>query len=47
MESSLQKALKKAKRKQFFKIIIISIVIVLVALATLYRVGNYFAAKST
>ncbi|MET3688871.1 hypothetical protein ABIC37_004416 [Priestia megaterium] len=47
MESSLQKALQKAKRKQVFKIVLISIIVVLVALATLYRAGSYFAAKST
>lgn len=47
MESSLQKALQKAKRKQAFKIVIISIIVLLVALAILYRAGNYFAAKST
>jgi len=47
MEGSLQKALQKAKRKQFFKIVIISIIIVLAALTTIYKAGNYFAAKST
>ncbi|WP_341285627.1 sigma factor regulator N-terminal domain-containing protein [Priestia megaterium] len=51
MDSSLKNALKKAKRKQFFKIITISIVVVfvgvLVALPTLYKTGNYFAAKSS
>jgi hypothetical protein len=47
MESSLKQALKKAKRKQALKIVIISIIVVLIALPTLYRVGNYFAAKSS
>ncbi|MEB4861118.1 MULTISPECIES: sigma factor regulator N-terminal domain-containing protein [Priestia] len=47
MESSLQKALQKAKRKQVLKIVIISIVVVIVALAALYRVGNYFVTKNT
>lgn len=47
MEDSLKGALKKAKRKQLFKIIIISIVVVLVLLPILYKTGNYFAAKSS
>ncbi|MFS0647350.1 sigma factor regulator N-terminal domain-containing protein [Siminovitchia sp. 179-K 8D1 HS] len=46
MDTSLKDALKKAKRKQLLKIIIISMVVVLILLTTLYKTGNYFAAKS-
>jgi len=47
MDNSLNGALKKAKRKQLLKIIITSIIVVLVLLPILYKVGNYFAAKSS
>jgi len=47
MDSSLNKALKKAKRKQFLKIVLISIIVVLILLPILYKTGNYFAAKSS
>ena len=47
MDTSLKGALKKAKRKQLLKIVIISIIVVLILLPTLYITGNYFAAKSS
>ncbi|MGG3891616.1 sigma factor regulator N-terminal domain-containing protein [Metabacillus fastidiosus] len=47
MDSSLNGALKKAKRKQLLKIIITSIIVVLILLPIFYRTGNYFAAKSS
>lgn len=47
MDKSLTGALKKAKRKQFLKIIITSIIVVLILLPVLYKTGNYFAAKSS
>ena len=47
MNTSLNSALKKAKRKQLLKTILISIVVVLILLPTLYKTGNYFAAKSS
>ena len=47
MDNSLNGALKKAKRKQLFKIIITSIIVVLILLPILYKTGNYFAAKSS
>ncbi|MER2192629.1 MAG: sigma factor regulator N-terminal domain-containing protein [Solibacillus sp.] len=47
MEQSLQKALKKAKRKQVLKITLISFLVVLLALPVFYRVGNHFAAKGS
>ena len=47
MEQSLQKALKKAKRMQILKITVISFLVVLIALPVFYKVGNYFAAKSS
>lgn len=46
MNTSLQGALKKAKRKQLLKIIIISTMVVLISLPVLYKTGNHFAAKS-
>ncbi|MCY8234771.1 sigma factor regulator N-terminal domain-containing protein [Priestia endophytica] len=47
MEHSLKDALRKAKRRQLLKIIIISIIVVLITLPVLYKIGNYFAAKSS
>ncbi|OUB22926.1 hypothetical protein BK739_28650 [Bacillus thuringiensis serovar pirenaica] len=47
MDTSLKNALKKAKRKQLLKIVITSILFVLILLPTLYKTGNYFAAKSS
>ncbi|WP_410982981.1 sigma factor regulator N-terminal domain-containing protein [Bacillus cereus] len=47
MDTSLKDALKKAKRKQLFKTIIISIIVILVLLPLFYKTGNYFAAKSS
>ncbi|MEK4030652.1 sigma factor regulator N-terminal domain-containing protein [Pseudobacillus sp. FSL P4-0506] len=47
MDSSLNGALKRAKRKQLLKIIITSIIVVLISLPILYKTGNYFAAKSS
>lgn len=47
MDNSLNGALKKAKRKQLFKIIITSIIVVLILLPIIYKTGNYFAAKSS
>ena len=47
MDDSLKGALKKAKRKQLLKIVITSIIVVLILLPTLYKTGNYFAAKSS
>ncbi|SFJ53848.1 MULTISPECIES: sigma factor regulator N-terminal domain-containing protein [unclassified Bacillus (in: firmicutes)] len=47
MDTSLKDALKKAKRKQLLKIVIISIIVVLLLLPILYKTGNYFAAKSS
>ncbi|MFC0472342.1 sigma factor regulator N-terminal domain-containing protein [Halalkalibacter kiskunsagensis] len=47
MDTSLKDALKKAKRKQFLKIAIISTIVVLISLPIFYKTGNYFAAKSS
>ncbi|MBC6973209.1 sigma factor regulator N-terminal domain-containing protein [Bacillus sp. Xin] len=47
MDTSLKDALKKAKRKQLFKTIIISIIVILILLPLFYKTGNYFAAKSS
>ncbi|MFJ7756371.1 sigma factor regulator N-terminal domain-containing protein [Peribacillus muralis] len=47
MDDSLKHSLKKAKRKQFLKIVITSIIVVLILLPILYITGNYFAAKSS
>lgn len=47
MDTSLKGALKKAKRKQLLKIVIISIIVVLILLPILYKTGNFFAAKSS
>ncbi|GLC89598.1 anti-sigma factor [Lysinibacillus piscis] len=47
MEVSLQRALKKAKLKQLLIIIIVSLIVVTVSLAILYKAGNYFAAKGS
>lgn len=47
MDSSIKTALVKAKRKQFLKVVIISIIVVLILLPILYKTGNFFAAKSS
>ncbi|OZI12409.1 hypothetical protein CEW92_06720 [Bacillaceae bacterium SAS-127] len=47
MDTSLKGALKKAKRKQLLKIVIISTLVVLILIPTLYKTGNYFAGKSS
>ncbi|MBG9812837.1 hypothetical protein ABD68_14930 [Bacillus endophyticus] len=47
MDHSLKGALRKAKRRQLLKIIVISIIVVLITLPILYKTGNYFAAKSS
>ncbi|MED1611033.1 sigma factor regulator N-terminal domain-containing protein [Bacillus paranthracis] len=47
MDTSLKDALKKAKRKQLLKIIITSIIVVVMLIPIMYKVGNYFAAKSS
>lgn len=47
MDSSLNNALKRAKRKQMIKIIMTTIIVVLILLPILYKTGNYFAAKSS
>jgi Sigma factor regulator N-terminal/Sigma factor regulator C-terminal len=47
MDTSLNDALKRAKRKQLLKIVMISIIVVLILLPILYKTGNYFAAKSS
>lgn len=47
MDSSLNNALKRAKRKQIFKMIITTVIVVLILLPILYKIGNYFAAKSS
>ncbi|GAB6432690.1 anti-sigma factor [Bacillus luti] len=47
MDTSLKDALKKAKRKQLLKIIITSIIVVIILIPIIYKVGNYFAAKSS
>ncbi|QPR76478.1 sigma factor regulator N-terminal domain-containing protein [Bacillus tropicus] len=47
MDTSLKSALKKAKRNQLFKNIITSIIVVIMLIPIIYKVGNYFAAKSS
>ncbi|GKU80608.1 sigma factor regulator N-terminal domain-containing protein [Niallia sp. NCCP-28] len=47
MDTLLNDALKKARRKQLLKIIITSIIVVVILLPILYKTGNYFAAKSS
>lgn len=47
MDTPIENALKKAKRKQLLKIVLISIIVVLVLLPIIYKTGNYFAAKSS
>ncbi len=47
MDSTIQKALRKAKWKQLFKISLISLIAGFILLISFYKVGNYFAAKST
>ncbi|QWH15806.1 hypothetical protein EXW62_00980 [Bacillus mycoides] len=47
MDTSLKDALKRAKRKQLLKIIITSIIVVIILIPIIYKIGNYFAAKSS
>jgi hypothetical protein len=47
MGTSLNEALKKAKRKQLLKIIITSFIVILILLSILYKTGDYFTAKSS
>ncbi len=47
MDTSLKDALKKAKRKQLLKTIITSIIVVIILIPIFYKIGNYFAAKSS
>lgn len=47
MNTSLNSALKKAKRKQLLKTVLISIIVALFLLPIFYKTGNYFAAKSS
>ncbi|PGO22864.1 hypothetical protein CN984_24730 [Bacillus cereus] len=47
MDTSLKDALKKAKRKQLLKTIITSIIVVIIFIPIIYKIGNYFAAKSS
>ena len=47
MDSSIQKALKKAKIKHWFRITIISIVVCGVLLVAFNRLGNYLSAQNT
>lgn len=47
MDHSLKDALRKAKRRQLLKIIVISIIVVLITLPLLYKIGDYLATKSS
>ena len=47
MDQPIEKVIKKAKRKQWMKMILVAFIVSIVLLITFYRVGNYFAAKST
>lgn len=47
MNTSLNSALKKAKRKQLLKTILISVVVVLILLPISYKTGSYFVAESS
>ncbi|OOR29069.1 hypothetical protein EXW31_01330 [Bacillus mycoides] len=47
MDTSLKDALKKAKRKQLLKTIITSMIVVIMLIPIIYKIGNYFAAKSS
>nr|WP_106779446.1 sigma factor regulator N-terminal domain-containing protein [Lysinibacillus timonensis] len=47
MDSPIQKALTKAKRKQWIFITLISIVVCVILLFTFYRLGNFLAAQNT
>lgn len=47
MDKTIQKALRKAKWKQLFKISLISMIAGFILLISFYKVGNHFAAKST
>ncbi|MFL0583862.1 sigma factor regulator N-terminal domain-containing protein [Solibacillus silvestris] len=47
MDSSIQKALKKAKRKQWIIITLISIVVCVILLFAFNRLGNYLSAQNT
>lgn len=46
MDENLNKALKKAKRKQLFKVIGITVLTVLILIPVIFKVGDYFAAKN-
>lgn len=46
MDQSLKKALTKAKRKQFLKIGITSLIVALVLLPILFKTGDYLAGKN-
>lgn len=47
MDSSIQKALKKAKRKHWVIITLISVVVCLILLFAFNRLGNYLSAQNT
>lgn len=47
MDSSIQKALKKAKRKQWVIITLISMVVCVILLFAFNRLGNYLSAQNT
>ncbi|RLL40122.1 hypothetical protein D8M04_19465 [Oceanobacillus piezotolerans] len=47
MDSSLNGALKRAKRKHILKTVIISVIVVLILIPILYKTGNFFAVKSS
>lgn len=47
MDSSIQNALKKAKRKQWIKIALISMVVCVILLFTFNRLGNFLSAQNT
>ena len=46
MDQSLKKALNKAKRKQFLKIGIISLIVILFTLPILFKTGDYLAGNN-
>ena len=47
MDPSIQNALKKAKRKQWIIITLISMVVCVILLFTFNRLGNYLSAQNT
>jgi len=47
MDSSIQKALKKAKRKQWVIITLISMIVCVILLFAFNRLGNYLSAQNT